>query len=364
MMNPECFNGLELAPGFKSPPCDKDWEFYRDYIENEFPLEHPNLFGLHANAEIGYLLSSADALFATIMEIGGAGGGGGGGSGDDGTMATIEDFESQLPENFDEITLDQRVDDRNPYVCVVLQEVARMNILLDTIRNSLADLKLGLQGALNMSDAMEDLQTALGLNKVCALWVKYSYPSLKSLGAWFQDALLRAAQLSKWTEGSACPSKTVPISIWISGLFNPMAYITAVLQVTARKEEQPLDQMEVWTDITDVVDPESLSEYSADGMYIHGLCMEGARWDTKKGMIADSIPKELHPRLPVVRIRAVMYADVDKTGIFDCPVYITTKRGDSPPFGVYCFIATLKTNQPVNKWILAGAAIMMSDDIM
>ena len=52
MMNPQCFAGLALAPGFKSPPCDKDWEFYRNYIEEEFPGEHPNLFGMHSNAEI------------------------------------------------------------------------------------------------------------------------------------------------------------------------------------------------------------------------------------------------------------------------------------------------------------------------
>lgn len=279
-------------------------------------------------------------------------------------MGIIEDFESQLPEDFDEITLDQRVEDRNPYVCVVLQEVARMNILLQTIKRSLSDLKLGLQGALNMSDAMEDVQKNLNLNRVCALWVKYSYPSLKNLGDWFTDALMRAAQLNKWIEGNGCPSKTVPISLWISGLFNPMAYITAVLQVTARKDGQPLDQMEVWTDITDMMEPEKATAFPDEGMYIHGLCMEGARWDTKKGMIAESIPKELHPRMPLIRIRGVLYADVDKTGIFDCPVYITTRRGDSPPFGVYCFIATLKTNQPVNTWILAGAAIMMSDDIM
>ena len=146
----------------------------------------------------------------------------------------IEDFEAQLPHDFDEITLDQRVQDRNPYVCVVLQEVARMNILLRTIRASLGELKLGLQGALNMSDAMEDLMNAMGLNRVCALWQKYSYFSLKNLAAWFADMLLRSAQLDKWIEGSDCPSKTVPISLWISALFNPMAYITAILQVTAR----------------------------------------------------------------------------------------------------------------------------------
>jgi dynein heavy chain len=238
-----------------------------------------------------------------------------------------------------------------------------MNVLISYMKTSLAELKLGLQGALNMSDAMEALQSSMSMNKVPALWNKFAYPSLKNLSGWFGDMLLRSAQLSKWIEGAGCPSKTVPFSVWISALFNPMAYVTAILQSTARTCEQPLDQMAVWTDITEYLEPEDVTDYSEDGMYVHGLYMEGARWDVKKGRIADSIPKELHPKLPLVRIRGVLYAEVDKTGIFDCPVYITTRRGDSPPNGVYTFLATLKTDQPVNKWVLAGAAIMMSDDI-
>eukprot|EP00658_Telonema_sp_P-2_P032208 TRINITY_DN23900_c0_g1_i3.p1 TRINITY_DN23900_c0_g1~~TRINITY_DN23900_c0_g1_i3.p1 ORF type:complete len:232 (-),score=82.13 TRINITY_DN23900_c0_g1_i3:408-1103(-) len=186
----------------------------------------------------------------------------------------------------------------------------------------------------------------------------------QDLGSWYADALLRVAQLHKWAvDGHGCPSKNVPVSLWISGLFNPMAYITAVLQVTARRAEQPLDQMEIWTDLTDMMEPEEATGLPEDGMYIHGLCMEGARWNGAKSLIADSQPKELHPQLPLMLVRGVLYSDVDKSGIFECPVYITTKRGDSPPYGVFCFIATLRTDKDPSKWILAGAAIMMSDDI-
>lgn len=40
---------------------------------------------------------------------------------------------------------------------VCLQEVERMNILLGEIRKSLEDLRLGLTGALNITDSMENL---------------------------------------------------------------------------------------------------------------------------------------------------------------------------------------------------------------
>jgi len=44
---------------------------------------------------------------------------------------------------------------------------------------------LGLTGALNITDAMENLQLALSVNKVPANWEKVAYFSRKPLGLWF-----------------------------------------------------------------------------------------------------------------------------------------------------------------------------------
>jgi hypothetical protein len=40
-----------------------------------------------------------------------------------------------------------------------------------------------------------------------------------------------------------------------------------------------------------------------DGAYVHGLFMEGARWDIQQGIITESKLKELFPTMPVVNIR-------------------------------------------------------------
>lgn len=47
----------------------------------------------------------------------------------------------------------------------ILQECSRMNALLTEIRRSLVELDKGLKGQLNMSQSMEDLATAFGLNE-------------------------------------------------------------------------------------------------------------------------------------------------------------------------------------------------------
>ena len=85
--------------------------------------------------------------------------------------------------------------DKTPYVVVCLQECERMNVLLSEIRRSLEDLRLGLTGALNITDAMENLQRSLNFNKVPASWEKEAYPSRKNLAMWFNELLERCTQL-------------------------------------------------------------------------------------------------------------------------------------------------------------------------
>lgn len=43
--------------------------------------------------------------------------------------------------------------------------------------------------------------------------------------------------------------------------------------------------------------------------------------------------------------------------IYECPVYVTTFRGPT-----YVFLATLKTQEPPSKWIMAGCALALQED--
>ena len=77
---------------------------------------------------------------------------------------------------------------------------------------------------------------------------------------------------------------------WLSGLFNPQAFLTAVMQVTARKNELPLDKLATVVDVTKKMSADEIEAASRDGAYIVGLSIEGARWDTNSGQIDDAIP--------------------------------------------------------------------------
>ena len=83
--------------------------------------------------------------------------------------------------------------------------------------------------------------------------------------------------------------------------------------------------------------------------------MEGARWDTQTGMIAESRLKELTPGMPVMFIRAIPVDKQETKNVYECPVYKTRQRG---PTYVWNFF--LKTKESPAKWTLAGVALLLS----
>jgi len=69
---------LTLAPGFRSPnPIKFNRPEYVTYVDEKLPTEIPQMFGLHPNAEIGYLTTLGETLFSTILSCQGGSGGGG-----------------------------------------------------------------------------------------------------------------------------------------------------------------------------------------------------------------------------------------------------------------------------------------------
>ncbi|GMH98843.1 hypothetical protein TrLO_g14194 [Triparma laevis f. longispina] len=386
-------NSAELAPKFNSPdPVGMTFSSYTGYIERSLPAESPPLFGLHPNAEIGYLNVMADTLFGTILKIS-AGSAGSGASSTMQLRTTVEDLINKCPHKFDLPTIGERAkplltENDGPFVVVATQEATRMNALLQVIKDSLVELKKGMNGQLNMSMPMEHLAEALSIFQVPgrdpfhqASWEKSAWPSKKGLSSWFADLMMRNTELRRWTDTLA-----TPFALWLPGLFNPTAYLTAIKQVTARAKNMPLDSMSVETHVTRMIKVEevnALGKMPEDGAFVYGLFIEGARWMSGEeaesmqynvsgtdceGRLADSKLKELMPLMPILYVKArkveptwkptaVGYVR-DDPDCYTCPVYATSARG-----GTFVTVATLKCEEKTSpKWVLAGVSLLMQTD--
>ncbi|XP_015735401.1 dynein heavy chain 17, axonemal [Coturnix japonica] len=341
---------LYLAPGFQIPPS-LDYKGYHEYIDENLPPESPYLYGLHPNAEIGFLTITSERLFRTVLEMQPKESDAGGGSGtsrEEKVKSVLDDIIDKLPEPFNMAEIMGKAENKTPYVVVAFQECERMNILTQEIRRSLKELDLGLKGELTITADMEELANALFYDNVPESWTRYAYPSLLSLGAWYADLLLRIRELEVWTTDFV-----LPVTVWLAGFFNPQSFLTAIMQSMARKNEWPLDKMCLAVEVTKKY-REEMTAPPREGSYVHGLFMEGARWDIPSGAIADARLKELTPMMPVIFIKAIPVDRMDTKNVYECPVYKTRMRGPT-----YVWTFNLKTKEKAAKWILAAVALLL-----
>jgi len=377
LINPDLLDertDYTLAPGIR-PLLEGEYEDYKVYIEEASPPESPLLFGMHPNAEISLLNSLCDGLFFSILSISGGGGGGGGVSKEEKVSQLQQDIIELLRDDFQMIEIRMRIKEKgSPYVVFVLQELERMNKILSAMRTQLNELALGLAGALNISDAMDALITAMFMNLVPPNWLKTcgqigptgSY-NKKNLSSWYSDLQLRWLQLEIWS-GPETPLEDPPPSVWVAGCFNAMGFLTAMTQVTARAKGFSLDAMRVHSEVTptslpmggctpEVSASSGIMSQPEDGVYCHGFFMEGARWDVDIDSIADSFPKDLYPWMPTIHFTGIEAQNVVTTGRYMCPMYTTTVRGPT-----HILPAPLRTVDTPEKWILASVCLVMQPD--
>ncbi|KAG9460321.1 hypothetical protein GDO78_022596, partial [Eleutherodactylus coqui] len=74
---------------------------------------------------------------------------------------------------------------------VLGQEVDRFNNLLNVLKNSLHTLNKAIAGFVVMSEEMERMYKSFLNNQVPTLWADAAYPSMKPLGSWVKDLVLR-----------------------------------------------------------------------------------------------------------------------------------------------------------------------------
>jgi len=385
IMDDDLFEEKELCPfnGDSKPvvsfvsPAPTTYDRYLSYIDNELTGDSPELFGLHPNAEIGFRTRRSgqilNVLKGMIPQVNR--------SADTDGAATKEatnfdddedDMLIRSPQLVAENTLNEileclevenddaiffAMDDieellggkKGPFQNVFLQECHQMNVLIREIILSLRELEKGFAGELTMSDSMEKLQTALYEDKVPASWERLAWPSQRTLSSWITNLQDRLQQLADW----ASEPTGIPHCTWISGLRNPQSLLTAIMQECAHENNCELDKLAITTDVTRM-DFGSVQTQSREGCYIHGLAMEGARWDRESGTIERSMPKEMFCHIPVIICKAVALNQVPSSGVYECPVYKTQQRGPT-----FVFKAQLKTRQPPERWVLAGVALIM-----
>ncbi|TPX54389.1 hypothetical protein PhCBS80983_g05954 [Powellomyces hirtus] len=310
---------------------------YLTYIEG-LPLTNaPDVFGLHPDAEIGYLTTAVKDMWTQLISLQPRTAEGAGGISREEFISNIaSDIQAKLPTAFDIPRIYKAIGTPSPTQVVLLQELERWNILVDRMSSSLKDLRRALKGEIGMSAKLDELASSLFNGTLPGMWRGLCPQTEKGLGGWMSHFERRFQQYSSWIKNGE------PVVMWLSGLHVPEAYITAL--------------------VTQFSDPKEVSERPSSGCYVQGLYLEGAGWDIGKNcLVRLETGGRLLAELPILRIIPIESHRLKLVNTFRTPVYTTQQRRNASGIG-WVFDADLGTSDHISHWVLQGVCLVLNTD--
>jgi dynein heavy chain len=310
-------SGTYYAPAFT------DLEGYIVYIRSLPINQMPEAFGLHANANLSSAISEALSLLQTAAALQPKTGSGTGSKSPDELLAdSSKHHHSALPVPFDTevATYKYPVDYNESMNTVLNQELLRFNKLLSKVRSTLSDVGKAVRGLVVMSSELEAVAAGLMMNATPQAWKKVSYPSLKPLASYITDLVARLGFFQNWIDMGT------PQTFWISGFFFTQSFLTGQLQNFARKTKVAIDMLTWGYKVQDMT--MDSFDAPASGCLVHGLFMDGARWDNIDAVICESLPKVLFSIMPHIHLIPceATKEKAEKKHVYNAPIYKTSER--------------------------------------
>eukprot|EP00794_Sanderia_malayensis_P008808 gene8808-9750_t len=342
-------------------PQKGSYESYLDYVRS-LPLNpHPEVFGLHENADITKDQKETQELFDCILLTLPRQSDGGGKSSAETVADLAADILAKFPPPFDL----EAVIEKYPVLytesmnTVLRQELIRFNRLTAVVVSTLINIQKAIKGLVVMSNELDDVFNNMLIGKVPAVWAAKSYPSLKPLGSYIADLIERLKFFRNWIDNGT------PNVFWLSGFYFTQSFLTGVAQNFARKYKIPIDHVGFEFRVMDGHQNDTVDK-PENGAYVRGLFIEGARWDPETKAIGESQPKNLYDELPNIWITPTEKKKIKQGKSYNCPVYKTTARrgtlsttGHSTNFVMFI---SLPSDKPERHWVNRGVALLCQLD--
>ncbi|KAG5316447.1 DYH8 protein, partial [Acromyrmex insinuator] len=323
---------------------------YLKAIDIMSPVDSPQVYGLHPNADITYQSNTTQIVLDTIISVQPKEAGAVGVESREVVVGRhAKEMLEKVPQLYDMFEVKERLqamDHTAPMNIFLKQEIDRIQIIIKLIRIMLKDLLLAIEGIIIMSEDLRDVFDNIYDARIPRIWKARSWESV-SLGFWFTELLERNQQFSTWLQ-SGRPSK-----FWMTGFFNPQGFLTAMKQEITRMHKWALDSVILHNEVLNKV-AEEIKAPPPEGVYIYGLFLEGAGWDRRHIRLCESANKVLYVLMPIIHIYALH--NLDKLPVLNKGLKLYQK-----PQRTYILLVTslwLQTLKHPDHWILRGVALL------
>ena len=307
--------GFKFYDGYTLPDC-KTVEEYSEFITN-LPIQVkpfkssaricfqdiPEVFGLHANADISYQINTAKGILDQILFVQPKDSSGvKSGETREAVVSKIaEDMLRKLPREYTPNEVKEaiiKLGGLQPMNIFLRQEIDRIQKVLSLVKKTLKNLIMAIEGTVVMNEDIKEIMDNMYDARVPKIWEKLSWQS-STLGFWFTELLERDAQFKKW-----CFSGR-PKVFWPTGFFNPQGFLTAMRQeVTRAHKGWALDSV-ICQNLITRFSKDDIHDSPPEGVYVHGFFLEGAALDRKTGKLIEARSKVLYEQMPVIYIYAI-----------------------------------------------------------
>lgn len=363
------YNPKILDEGYKFSSSGKyfapesgSFSHYKRYLESLPHHDNPEIFGMHANANITYMMQETSTMFGTILSLQPRDAGGEGGqSPDDVVVGIAQSIQAGLPLVLDRddagsTTFKVRDNGQMDSLATVLgQELVKFNRLLSHLSSSLVGLQKAIKGLVVMSLDLDRMYTSFQRNQVPQIWEKVGFASLKPLASWVLDMQFRFEFLRKWLLHGQPNTFAMPV------FFFPQGFLTGVLQNHSRKYGIPINALDFRFEVQQ--EPQEKIEGPEDGVVVYGFFMEGARYSKETTQIVDSLPAEMYSEMPAVHF--IPQEDyVRSEDMYACPCYKTSLRqGVLSTTGIstnFVIAVDLPCERSPEECVLQGVAFLLN----
>eukprot|EP01132_Coremiostelium_polycephalum_P002127 gene2127-2619_t len=277
LFSPSAFNPdfpLVESIGLSVPDGTTRQQFYK-WIENLPEISTPVWLGLSDNAESLLLTNKSKKVISDLQKMTV--------SDDDDDSSTDKDSEDKSKVKLrTTITEWSKVSPKpikplkrttqnikDPLFRCFEREIITGNKLIKKINNDFQSILEVLDGTIKTTNYLRSLIGSITRGMIPKEWKCYSIPESTSLSVWMADYFKRMQQLNEISESNDFKS----LQVWLGGLLNPEAYITATRQSAAQLNGWSLENLRLHV--------ASLGKVSNDVncFTVKGLALEGAIWE-------------------------------------------------------------------------------------